>query len=89
MNDTDTTGNAITRVEQTKRLIREAGRTRLDTRSHNGPTQEEIERTRRVSEAMARLACLIDGMHNPADQGSSCSPKPTYDPATRLARRIG
>jgi hypothetical protein len=74
MNDIDTSGNAIARVGQTKRLIREAGRTRLGTHC---PTQEEIERTRRMNEAMANLARLIDGLYNPADHGASCSPKPT------------
>ena len=73
MNNTDTTGNAVDRVEQTKHLIREAGHKRLDTRSHTCPTQEEIDRTRRMNAAMANLVYLIEvgGQDNPADQGSS------------------
>ncbi len=89
MNNTDTTGNAVDRVEQAKRLIQDACRTRLDTRC---PTQEEIERTRRVNEAMARLACLIDGMHKPADQESSrtCAPLPRLsDAALKVFGRSG
>jgi hypothetical protein len=66
MNETDATRSAISRVEQTKHLIREAGRTRLDSRC---PTLEEIDRTRRLNAAMANLVRLIeiDGMENPAD----------------------
>ena len=54
--------DATQRVVQTRRLIREAQAARQPNEPPVRTSQDEMERTRRASEAMANLARIIDGL---------------------------
>jgi hypothetical protein len=60
MTDLENVTNATERVEQAKRLIREAQSARQPNELSVRTSRAEIDRTRRASEAMANLAHLID-----------------------------
>jgi hypothetical protein len=62
MADLENVTNATERVEQAKRLIREAQSARQPNELPVRTSRDEIDRTRRASEAMANLAQLIDGI---------------------------
>ncbi len=62
MTDLENVTNATERVEQAKRLIREAQSARQPNELSVRTSRAEIDRTRRASEAMANLAQLIDGI---------------------------
>jgi hypothetical protein len=64
MSDPNSITDATQRVEQGKRLIRDAQLARQKNEPLDQTVQDEIEVARRVSDMMGNLACLIEGMND-------------------------